>query len=174
MVHCVQALQLAIDAGNAEEVLPLARSLHQELPDRFAPVVAAGAAASGNADEAAAMLDIHARDRFAGLPQDLSWLYSLAMYATAAQLIGDEKVSLTIADLLSPWADHFLVLGSGALCLGSISGYVASALMGAGEPGRAESFARNAVVQNERTGCVPAAHWARTLLETVGGKEPSR
>jgi hypothetical protein len=168
MVHGVQRVQLALDTGTARDALPLARSLRAEFPDRFAPVLAATAAAAGELDEAAEMIEVHAPDRFGGLPSDLSWLYSVALYASAANLVGDPDSSTVLAGLLEPWADHFVVLGSGALCIGAAQGFLAAALAGAGELDRAAHVARDAVLRNERAGCIPAARWTSRLLHGIG------
>lgn len=70
----------------------------------------------------------------------------------------------SLLPLLEPWAEHNVVLGSGAVCLGSGSLYSGLAARTAGNTVRAGERLRAAVRMNDAMGAIPAATRARLEL----------
>ena len=121
-----------------------------EMPERFAPVTAYGAAAAGLDDRVAELVAVHAGTAFERLPRDLSWLYNVSLYAEAAAHIGDVDSCRVLAAQLLPWAGHLVVLGSGAVCLGDAGGFAGRALAAAGDLERGRRLLDDALAAQPR------------------------
>jgi hypothetical protein len=164
LVHAVQFLHHAVDTGEAARGLPFVESLLAEMPERFAPVTAYGAAAAGLDGRAAELVAVHAGTRFERLPRDLSWLYNISLCAETAAHLGDVESCRVLAALLLPWAGHLVVLGSGAVCLGDAGGFAGRALVATGDLERGGQLLGDALRRNHATGCAPAADRVRAAL----------
>ena len=86
--------------------------------------------------------------------------------------VGHTGLLPTLQRGLEPWAGHVIVLGSGAVCLGSASHYLGLAARARGDLAGAASHLRTAVQMNESLAAAPAAErsraeLARTLVEGV-------
>jgi tetratricopeptide (TPR) repeat protein len=168
LVHAVQYLHLMVAEGDPSQAFPVLQPLLEELPGRFAPVMAYAAAAAGQLDLAADLVAIHATSEFARLPADLSWLYSVALYAEAAARIDDVDSSRVLAGLLEPWTGHLVVLGSGAVCLGDVDGFAGQARAAMRDLDGARHLLAEALERNVATGCAAAAARVRSVQADLG------
>jgi hypothetical protein len=112
------------------------------------------------------MFELHAESGFAGLIPDLSWSYNAALSVQTAALLGDAEAGETLSVLLAPWVGQTIVLGSGALCLGSAAHFAGVAALTAGRPADAAPLLARAVSDNEAAGHVVAA--AESQRELAG------
>lgn len=163
LVHAVQFLQLAVDLGRPERALPVIESVAGVEPERVLGVEASFYAHLGRMGEAQARLDRVGEHGFAAVPEDQSRSYVLALCADAASLLDDHAAAGRLMSLLEPWAGHNIVLGSGAVCLGSSSLFLGMAARTAGDAEGAARLLESAVAMNTAMGARPAA--ARAGLE---------
>jgi hypothetical protein len=98
------------------------------------------------------------------VPDDQSRSYVLSLTAEVAAALLDAELSATLHRQLEPWAGHNVVLGSGAVCLGSASHYVGLAARGRGDLDVAVDHLRVAVRMNDTLGAAPAAALSRAEL----------
>ncbi|HWL97450.1 MAG TPA: adenylate/guanylate cyclase domain-containing protein [Nocardioidaceae bacterium] len=163
-VHAVQALELHTLRGAPEHALPLLRQLKQEEPLRWAPVLAAALARAGGLDEARTELAVHAPTDFRELPDDLSRMFCLALYAECADTVQDPAAGAVLRRLIEPCDGHAVVLGAGALCLGAASHYQGLAARAAGDHAGAVELFAAAASMNESMHAGPASERSRREL----------
>ncbi|GAA4287819.1 adenylate/guanylate cyclase domain-containing protein [Georgenia daeguensis] len=164
MVRTIQLLELHLMTGGAPEVTPEVAAYAEALPDRWGFAAAVLHARAGDAAAARRTLDRYATAHFGNVVQDLGRSTSLAYLAEAAAAVGTPSECARLAELLAPWAGHLVVLGSGALCLGSADHFLGLALRGAGELDRAERHLASAVELNDALGAAGRAVWSRAEL----------
>ena len=172
LVHLVQAVQLGIDRGHAAESLAATEPIILPMAARFAVVLAYAYASAGDDDAARRHLAHPASTGFDSLTRDLSLLYNLACAAEAAAVVGDRDACDRLAELLTPWAAHTIVLGSGALCLGSTAHFAGVAHAGAGRVEAGAALLRDAVSANIEQGSRPAAARSREVLVALEAGRP--
>ena len=97
------------------------------------------------------------------IPSDLSAPYLLALIADLAVALGEGTLAGEIASRLEPWSGQAIVLGSGALCLGAVDGYLARVASLRGESDRAAMLLSSAISMNRSMGAGPAL--TRTLRD---------
>lgn len=73
----------------------------------------------GKPDEARRELDALAEHQFEDIPHDGNWLISVTILAELATGLGDAERAELLYELLLPYRDVNIVVGVGALCLGS-------------------------------------------------------
>lgn len=152
LVWAVQRLRLHLDRGDVAVVADLMDSLARRDPVRWGFGPALVRAHLGDHEAAQEALDLYARDHFTGVIRDLSWAATMAHLAEAAALLDDARAAADIARLLEPWAGHVVVIGSGALCLGSASHHLGISLATAGDHVAASRHLADAVATNDAIG----------------------
>ncbi|GAA4408429.1 hypothetical protein GCM10023168_25780 [Fodinibacter luteus] len=172
LVHLVQAVALGVDHGTVAQVLAVHEPVLLPMAERFAVVLAYAHMAAGDAEKARRHLHRPASDGFESLPRDLSLLYNLAYAAEAAAVLRQREASRRLAELLTPSAAQTIVLGSGALCLGSAAHFAGVAHAAAGHTDTAVELLRRAVSANDEQGSGPAAARSRAVLEAVRSGRP--
>ena len=88
--------------------------------------------------------------------------FTLAIEVAAA--LGDSELAAPLEQGLAPWAGHHVVLGSGAVCLGSASHDLGLAARVRGELDVAASHLRQAIRTNDAVTAAPAAARSRAEL----------
>ena len=81
--------------------------------------------------------------------------------------LNDAEAAETLAQLLAPWIGQAIVLGSGALCLGSAAHFAGLAALTAGRPLEAAPLLARAATDNEAAGSTVAAAESRRELARV-------
>jgi DNA-binding SARP family transcriptional activator len=130
-----QSLVIRRELGRMPELEEPAREMMERNPHRsgWGAAYVTVLAEAGRIDEARAQLDLLAGDGFANLPRDGDWIASVALLASAAAAVGDGERAALLHDLLAPYGDRTVVVGMGAVCLGSASRYLGRAALAAGE-----------------------------------------
>ncbi|WP_248256775.1 adenylate/guanylate cyclase domain-containing protein [Georgenia sp. EYE_87] len=164
MVRTIQLLELHLMTGGAPEVTAEVAGYAEALPDRWGFAEAVLRTRAGDAGEARRALDHYAAAGFDNVVQDLGRSTSLAYLAEAAAAVGTAPECARLAELLTPWSGHMVVLGSGALCLGPADHFLGLALRGAGDLDRAERHLASAVEDNDALGAAGRAAWSRAEL----------
>lgn len=164
LVWAIQRLRLHLDRGDVEVVADHMDALARRDPVRWGFAPALVRAHLGEHDAARDALGFYARDRFTGVVRDLSWAATMAHLAEAATILEDAGAAADIARLLAPWAGHLVVIGSGALCLGSASHHLGIALATAGEHEEARAHLADAVATNDVIGAPGLAARSRAAL----------
>ena len=130
-----EALQIGTDAGQPDAplvygVLVFAVRIHQDRADEIVELVQASVDANprisawraglayvycllGRTTEAAAIIELDAKDRFAHVPHDGFRLTTLGHYATAAFQTGDRDAARVLYELMEPWRDQVVWFASG-------------------------------------------------------------
>lgn len=172
---------------NAEiltDVLRLARLMEQGRPDearrlldRFLDDPEGGPNAEawlalpfarmGRTGEARALLDRLAATGF-NLVRDGAWLEVIASVAEACAEVGHADAARKLLPLLEPYADRFATGGMGAICLGSMSRFVARLAHCAGRLDDADRYFQRAHLAHRRAGAVLfIAHTQRQHAELL-------
>lgn len=165
-VWTIQRLQLALDVGGLEQVLPVLDARLGEAHDRWAFAPALVLARLGRTAEARSYLAAH-DDELRQVPHDLSRPAVLAYLAEAAFLLGDAAVAGRVGAALQPWDGHRVVLGAGAVCLGSAARSLGLCRLAAGDVAGAVGLLSRAVVEDDALPAPAAAVWSRTWLATA-------
>lgn len=133
-MYGVQLLTLRRALGGLEELEPLTLTMVEQFP--LVPAWRTGLcliySELERIDDARAQLEILATDDFASIPYDSNWLVGIAILALTTQVVGDERRSAQLYDLLLPHANVAVLAGSPADCLGSTSAFLALAAAGCG------------------------------------------
>jgi hypothetical protein len=79
---------------------------------------------SGRAEAAQAHIDVLSERGFTDIPLDGDWLTTMALAADVCAGLGDEQTAAIIHEQLLPYAQSNVVVGLGAVCLGSVATFV--------------------------------------------------
>jgi len=178
-----QLLWLRREQGRIGELARFARA--QPVDSRF-PMLAVFRATiallnaeEGSLDEARGELERFAANELADLPRDFTYLYGLAVLGELCAAVGDSKSAATVYDALQPFADRYVVLFMGTVCLGSAFRYLGQLAATMGRWEEAEAHFAEAMARNQRIGArLWVAHtqldWAKLLQAQGGGDAPAR
>ncbi|HEX6597163.1 MAG TPA: AAA family ATPase, partial [Acidimicrobiales bacterium] len=119
-------------------------------------------ASCGRAEDAAVELDDLLAEEGTDLPQDRTWLPTVAAMGEAAALVGDERVDM-LARLLAPYSRRMIVWGPGLVCRGSVSRVLGMLWACAEQWTAAERHFQAALAAHERVNAGPLT--ARTRSE---------
>jgi hypothetical protein len=97
------------------------------------------------------------------IPRDSSRSLHLALSCEAAGQLGDRTAARLLFELLAPYRDQNLVVGSGAVCLGSANLYLGIAARAYGRAAEARKLFRSGEEQNASMGSAPLA--SRCIVE---------
>jgi class 3 adenylate cyclase/tetratricopeptide (TPR) repeat protein/ABC-type transport system involved in cytochrome c biogenesis ATPase subunit len=119
----VQMFSLRREQGRLAEVAPLLRQFVQTNPAESAwrPGLALMYAELGMLAEARAELEHLARDAFAGIPEDASWLNCMAMLAEVCHAVADTAHANTLYQLMHPHAGGNVVAPPLVACYGAMA-----------------------------------------------------
>jgi class 3 adenylate cyclase/tetratricopeptide (TPR) repeat protein len=162
-VWTIQRLEHALHAGGLEDVLPLLDARLAEDRGRWAFAAALALARLGRTEEARRHLDVHDA-ALSQVPDDLSRPAVLAYLAEAAFLLGDAVTAARVRDALAPWSGHRVVLGAGAVCLGSAARPLGLCHLAADDAAAAVEVLSQAVADDDALPAPAAAVWSRTWL----------
>jgi tetratricopeptide (TPR) repeat protein len=128
-------------------------------------------------DEARALLDEAADQRFAHLPDDAFQLPALVMFADTAIRVGAVDASRTLYDLLDPWRDQWSYMGVASD--GPVVHYLAGLATVIGEPDLADHLFAEALEAASSVGAQFFAartqlDWAQMLLARNGSGDDRR
>ena len=172
--HAVQILAIRRENGRMAELDAGIRRLGDSYAPR--PVWRAALAMleweSGHAEEAQRHLDVLSDGGFANVPLDGDWLTTMALAADICARLGDEPTAAIIHEQLLPYAQANVVIGLGAVCLGSVATFVGRLAAAIGHKREATQLFEQGLVSNSALRaplCV-----ARTELEYARVLGPGR
>ena len=168
--YAAQLMAIRREQSRMGELEAPARELSTGNPNRAAWRVGLATLllATGRPEEAHDELEALARDTFAAVPPDGDWIVVMALAADVAAGLGDVERARQLYDLLAPHAEFNVVIGLGAVCLGSVQRYLGRLALTLGEP-MAEEHLRAAVKVNGALGAViELAHSQVDLARAVG------
>lgn len=166
-VHAILRMRLDLDTGQPLRSLSTLQELARAYPARWSFGPALVLARAGELDAARRYLSVYTSEGFENVPADLSWSSTMAHLAEVAAAVGDRDAAGLIAERLTPWAGHLIVLGTGALCHGSASHFLGLCLRTTGDLERAHRQLHDAVVTHEAVGAPGFAAASRAELATV-------
>lgn len=157
--HSTFALQmwaLRREQGRLEEILPTIHRGHDDFPwyPLFRCCLANVHAELGEKGRARALLDELAPDRFAAIPVDNEWLFSMCLLPEPVAELEDTSTAQVLYELLEPF-EGLPAYSAPELFLGAVSRYLGIL---AGELGRreeAEVHFERAAGENERMDALP-------------------
>ncbi|MGH2859006.1 MAG: ATP-binding protein [Solirubrobacteraceae bacterium] len=126
----------------------------------------------GREDEARAELAVLAQGGFAGIPRDGDWLVGTALAAEVAAGVRDAERATQLYELLAPFANSHLVIGLGAVCLGSVQGRLGRLALTTGRRKEAIAHLRAALAANEALGAAAELAHAQLDLAAALGAGP--
>jgi tetratricopeptide (TPR) repeat protein len=104
------------------------------------------------ADEARAQIDILAADGFDHLPTDSTWLVSVGCLIAACAFVGDSERAARLYDMLMPYRDYFVTVGTVHLSTGSVELQLALAAWATGHWEAADEHFNRGMERNARSG----------------------
>jgi thioredoxin-like negative regulator of GroEL len=168
MVYGAQSATSAVYRGRADEIVELVKAGVAANPGLSTWRAALGSVYVwlGRTEEAAAIVEEAAKDRFEHVPQDPLYLSTLALYAEAAAHTGNGGAAAVLYDLMEPWMDQ--MVWTQANCYGHACTYVAMVAATCGRDERADELFSHACELQERKGMplwAARAHlgWAEAL-----------
>jgi len=115
----VQQFVAAREQARLAIAVPIFRPLVEEVaqPAVVRSMMAFALAEIGELDEAAALLDLTAADRFASVPDDAAWPIAIGLSAEVAAGVGSRPVAAELVEILLPF-DGFRQFGTGGIMMG--------------------------------------------------------
>jgi DNA-binding SARP family transcriptional activator len=130
---------------------------------------------TGRFEEAQAELDALAVDGFASIPRDGDWIMVTAMTAEVAAGLADVERAELLYELLRPHAETNVVIGLGAVCLGSTNRYLGRLALALERRADAIEHLTRAVQANtELRATVQLAHSQLDLARALGPGSQAR
>ncbi|MBV9838087.1 MAG: AAA family ATPase [Solirubrobacterales bacterium] len=121
-------------------------------------------------DEARLQLDRLAASEFRDIPADGDWLPTIALLAEGASELRDAARAATLYRLLRGYEQRNVVVGLGALCLGSVARYLGRLAATLGEIEQAERHFERALAAHQRLRA--PVYVAHTQLDWAGALGP--
>jgi DNA-binding SARP family transcriptional activator len=124
--HAMQLLAIRREQGQMAGFEGAARRLVDTNPDRpgWRAALAMLLWETGRESEAQAEIDALARHGFADITPDGDWMTSVVLIADVCAELGDAGSAGLLYEQLLPYADHNVVVGLAAVCLGSVATFV--------------------------------------------------
>jgi hypothetical protein len=124
--HAVQIIAIRREEGRMAELDAGMRRLGDSYAARpvWRAALAMVESESGRAEAAQAHIDVLSERGFTDIPLDGDWLTTMALAADVCAGLGDEQTAAIIHEQLLPYAQSNVVVGLGAVCLGSVATFV--------------------------------------------------
>ena len=124
---------------------------------------------TGRPAEAAAILQELAARRFAEIPPDGDWMITVTLLTELAIALEDRGAAEQLYELLAPYERQNVVIGLGAVCLGSSCRYLGGLARVMGDRARAAAHYERALANNAKLGAViELAHTELDYAELLG------
>jgi hypothetical protein len=172
--HAVQIVAIRREDGRMAELDAGMRQLADSNAAR--PVWRAALAMleweSGRAQEAQTHIEALADGGFTDIPLDGDWLTTMALAADVCAGLGDVQTAAIIHEQLLPYAQANVVVGLGAVCLGSVATFAGRLAAAIGRKGEAAELFERGLAAN--TALRAPLCVARTELEYARAVGPGR
>jgi DNA-binding SARP family transcriptional activator/tetratricopeptide (TPR) repeat protein/type II secretory pathway predicted ATPase ExeA len=124
--YAIQMLAIRREQGRMAELEPPARQLVLSNPARPAWRAALLTLLweTGRMHEAEAEFELLAANDFEDIPQDGDWMTAITLLSEACAELGDARRATSLYRMLLPYAETNVVIGLGAVCLGSTSRFL--------------------------------------------------
>ncbi|HEX9375479.1 MAG TPA: AAA family ATPase [Actinomycetota bacterium] len=123
MGYAMQVFCIGLHRGVIDQVEGAVRGMVHAIPNLPALqcTLAQASALMGREAQARTDFEAVARDGFAGVPRDVTWLSALVDAAHACHLLDDRDRAGVLYGMLLPFADRHVVIGPAAAVLGPVS-----------------------------------------------------
>jgi tetratricopeptide (TPR) repeat protein len=154
--YTLQMWSLRREQGRLEEVLALVRGGDEDFPwyPLFRCCLANVYAELGEKGRARALVDELAPDRFAAIPLDNEWLFSICLLPEPAAELEDASTAQVLYELLAPF-EGLPAYSAPELFLGAVSRYLGILAGTLGRREEAEAHFERAARENERMEALP-------------------
>ena len=163
--YAIQVLAIRREQGRIAELEESARELVSANAHR--PAWRAALATllweAGRFDEARREFDSLAANDFADIPQDGDWMIAITLLADVCTELMDAERAAQLYELLLPYRDGNVVIGLGAVCLGSAARYLGRLAGTMGQRSQAVEHLRRALEAN--AALQAPVHLAHTQLD---------
>jgi hypothetical protein len=172
--HAVQIIAIRREEGRLAELDAGMRRLGDSYAARpvWRAALAMVESESGRAEAAQAHIDVLSERGFTDIPLDGDWLTTMALAADVCAGLGDEQTAAIIHEQLLPYAQSNVVVGLGAVCLGSVATFVGRLAAVIGRKREAGALFEQGLVAN--TALRAPLCVARTELEYARALGPGR
>ncbi len=173
--YAMQLLALRREQGRIGELEQPAREMIRRSPGIVAwnAALATLLLETGREPEARTEFEATAANDFRDIPNDGDWMIAMTLLADLSAGLGDARRSQILYELLLPYRDVNVVIGLGAVCLGSAARFLGRL---AGATGRREEAAEHferALAGNEALGApVYLAQTQLDFAELLGTADP--
>ena len=173
--YAMQLLALRREQGRIGELEQPAREMIRRSPGIVAwnAALATLLLESGREAEARAEFEAVAANDFTDIPGDGDWLIAITLLADLSAGLGDAPRAEILYDLLVPYRDVNVVIGLGAVCLGSAARFLGRLAGAMGRRDEAVEHFERALAGNEALGApVYLAHTQLEFAELLGAANP--
>ncbi len=148
--YAVQLLAIRREQLRIAELEPAVRELVATNPHRPAwrAALATVLCETDRLDEAAAELDVLARQDFADIPPDGDWMVAMTLLADVASELGDAGARGADVRAAAALRSSNVVIGLAAVCLGATARYLGRLAMAMGEQAEAIQLLQRALERN--------------------------
>ncbi len=148
--YAVQLLAIRREQLRIAELEPAVRELVATNPHRPAwrATLATVLCETDRLDEAAAELDVLARQDFADIPPDGDWMVAITLLADVASELSDSRRAERLYELLLPYGSSNVVIGLAAVCLGATARYLGRLATAMGDQAEAVRLLQYALERN--------------------------
>ena len=105
---------------------------------------------TGRLEEAAEQLTMLAANDFVDIPRDGDWMTTVTLLSEVSAGLGDAPSAARLYELLTPFAQLNVVIGVGALCLGSAARFLGKLAVALGDQQAAAEHFEQALEANSR------------------------
>jgi class 3 adenylate cyclase len=162
-MYGVQMFSLRREQGRLREVAPILRNFVDTVAreSTWRPALALVYAELGMLPEARRELEDVAREGFAAVPEDITWINCMGMLAETCAAVGDAANAALLRERLLPFAGCNVVAAPTVALYGAVDRYLALLAATLGRWEEAERSFERALEANERQGGRPSAATTR-------------
>ncbi len=173
--YAIQLLALRREQGRMGELEQPAREMIRRSPGivAWSAALATLLLETGREAEARAEFETLAAHEFADIPNDGDWLIAVTLLADLSASLGDARRSQTVYEMLLPYREVNVVIGLGAVCLGSAARFLGRLAGAMGRREEAVAHFDRALNGNAALGAPLAlAHTQLDYAELLGSRDP--
>ncbi|MCI0486359.1 MAG: protein kinase [Blastocatellia bacterium] len=125
-------------------------------------------------EEARVLFEGLASNNFADLPRDGAWLGGMALLSSVCAFLKDSARAAIMYEILCPFADRNIVVGSSAICYGPVTLYLGMLAETLGRNESAAGYFEEAIKSTREIGARPFEAYARYEYAAmlIAGKHP--
>ena len=163
VMYSAQMMGIRREQGRAAELTGMIKMAVDQFPaiPAYKATLAFNYTETGDLDQARPIFEELAQNDFAGLPRDGNWPIAMLLLSQIAAALGDTARAQTIYDMIAPYANRCVVVGTLVSCYGALGSYTAHLLATMERWDESEREFEDALEMNTRIGAVAGTIWTQ-------------